>query len=79
LIDPVKPFAGVSVKTTPDAAAPLATNILAVHGVIDNPLDHRDPYPPLYSVLFEVGEVFGGSSRDKLSVDVHEEWLEPAG
>ena len=52
--------------------------IAALHGVIPNPLDHRGLYPPLYSVVFEVREVFGGSSGDKLSVDVHEEWLEPA-
>ncbi|HLH22042.1 MAG TPA: SH3-like domain-containing protein [Chloroflexota bacterium] len=49
-----------------------------VHGVIYNPIDHRGSYPPLYSVVFAVGEVFGGPSADKLSVDLHEEWLEPA-
>jgi hypothetical protein len=26
-------------------------------------------------VLFEVREVFGGASRDTLSVDLHEDWL----
>ena len=44
-----------------------------------NPLDHRDVYPPLCSVRFLVREVFGGASRDTLSVDLHEDWLEPAG
>jgi hypothetical protein len=29
--------------------------------------------------LFLVGEVFGGDSRDTLSVDLHEDWLAPAG
>jgi hypothetical protein len=52
--------------------------VAALHGVTPNPLDHRGLYPPLYSVVFEVREVFGGSSRDTLSVDLHEEWLEPA-
>ena len=52
--------------------------IAALHGMINNSQDHRGLYPPLYSVVFEVREVFGGSSGDKLSVDVHEEWLEPA-
>ena len=52
--------------------------IAALHGVINNPLDHRDLYPPLYSVIFDVREVFGASSSDKLSVDVHEDWLERA-
>ena len=50
--------------------------IAAVHGVIPNPHDHRGLYSPLYTVLFDVNEIFGGSSHDKLRVDVHEEWLE---
>jgi nitrile hydratase len=52
--------------------------VAAVHGVIYNPIDHRGTYPPLYSVVFAVGDVFDSASRDKLSVDLHEEWLEPA-
>jgi nitrile hydratase len=50
--------------------------IVAVHGVIPNPHDHRGLYSPLYTVIFDVKAVFGGESRDKLRVDVHEEWLE---
>ena len=46
-----------------------------LHGKIVNPLDHRGVYPPLCTVLFHVGEVFGNASRDTLSVDVHEDWL----
>jgi hypothetical protein len=49
-----------------------------VHGVIYNPIDHRDNYPPLYSVVFAVQDVFGGASGDTLSVDLHDDWLEPA-
>jgi hypothetical protein len=30
-------------------------------------------------VRFLVREVFGGASPDTLSVDLHEDWLEPAG
>jgi hypothetical protein len=30
-------------------------------------------------VLFRVRDVFGGSSDDKLSIDLHEDWLTPAG
>ena len=52
--------------------------VTALHGSIDNPLDHRDAYPPLCSVLFLVCEVFGGTSHDTLSVDLHEDWLTPA-
>jgi nitrile hydratase len=53
--------------------------VTVVHGSIDNPLDHHGVYPPLCSVLFAVREVFGGSSQDTLSVDLHEDWLAPAG
>ena len=52
--------------------------IASVHGVIDNPLDHRELYPPLYTVGFEIREVFGRLTDDTLWVDVHEEWLEQA-
>jgi Nitrile hydratase beta subunit len=50
--------------------------VTVLHGSIVNPLDHRGVYPPLCSVLFLVGEVFGGASRDTLSVDLHEDWLD---
>ena len=52
--------------------------VVDIHGVISNPADHRGLYPPLYSVMFEVKEIFGGVSQDKLWVDVHEDWLEGA-
>jgi hypothetical protein len=47
-----------------------------VHGVISNPGDHRGLHPPLYTVVFDVKDVFGGTSPDKLRVDLHEDWLE---
>jgi hypothetical protein len=53
--------------------------VTALHGSIVNPLDHRGVYPPLCSVLFSVRDVFGGVGRDTLSVDLHEDWLVPAG
>ena len=49
--------------------------VAILHGCIVNPIDHRGVYPPLCSVLFKVGEVFGGASQDTLSVDLHEDWL----
>ena len=52
--------------------------VVDVHGVISNPRDHRGLYPPLYTVAFDVAELFGETSQDKLWVDVHEEWLERA-
>jgi hypothetical protein len=51
--------------------------VVEVHGVISNLRDHRGLYPPLYTVAFDVKEVFGGASPDKLRVDLHEDWLEP--
>jgi hypothetical protein len=52
--------------------------VIEAHGVIYNPQDHRGLYPPLYSVLFHVRDVFGGATSDTLAVDLHEEWLERA-
>jgi len=52
--------------------------VVTVHGVIDNPVDHRGCYPPLYTVMFDVKDVFGRPSDEKLCVDIHEEWLEQA-
>ena len=53
--------------------------VTVLHGSISNPIDHHSVYPPLCSVLFRVRDVFGGSSDDTLSVDLHEDWLKPAG
>lgn len=52
--------------------------VAAIHGSISNPLDHRGLYPPLYTVVFQIREVFPGRGDGKLHVDVHEDWLEPA-
>jgi hypothetical protein len=60
---------------TPDYIRGKSGVVTILHGRIVNPIDHHNVYPPLYSVLFQVRDVFGGSSRDTLSVDLHEEWL----
>jgi hypothetical protein len=52
--------------------------VTAVHGVMDNLLDHRGRYPPLYKVRFRVSDLFPGSADGAIYVDVHEEWLDPA-
>jgi nitrile hydratase len=52
--------------------------VVTLHGVIDNPLDHRGHYPFLYTVRFQVREVFGPPGDGTLCLDVHEEWLDPA-
>jgi hypothetical protein len=48
--------------------------VVAVHGVVDNPLDHRTPYPPLYTVVFDLES----RQADQVCVDLHEDWLEDA-
>jgi nitrile hydratase subunit beta len=63
---------------TPNYVRGQVGQVTASHGVVDNPLDHRDPYPPLYTVVFEAGKVFDRRSTDLVSVDLHEEWLERA-
>ena len=52
--------------------------ISAVHGAIENPLDHRGVYPTLYTVKFNLNELFGTPAKDSLWMDLHEDWLEIA-
>lgn len=52
--------------------------VAAVHGTMANPLDHRGVYPPLYTIVFPIADVFPGRGHGTLHVDVHEDWLEPA-
>ena len=69
--------AGGNPRTPPYIRGKSGT-VVTLHGVIDNPIDHRGRYPPLYTVMFEVNEVFAGPGDGKLCLDVHEEWLDPA-
>jgi hypothetical protein len=46
-----------------------------VHGVLENPKDHRSLYDPLYTVRFDLSALSSCSDRDSIWVDVHEEWL----
>jgi hypothetical protein len=46
------------------------------HGIVDNPLDHRHPYPPLYSVVFPLPD--DRNPHDEALADLHEEWLTEA-
>jgi Nitrile hydratase beta subunit len=70
----------VRVKMTQDAGNPRTPayvrgqvgQVVTLHGQMDNPLDHRDVYPPLCTVAFSV------QHHDKLYVDLHEDWLERA-
>lgn len=47
--------------------------VVAFHGIVVNPLDHRQPYPPLYSVAFSMPDDKG--TGDEVIADIHEEWL----
>ena len=47
----------------------------AVHGVLENPTDHRGIHQPLYTVRFDLSEVSTCHDQDSILVDVHEEWL----
>ena len=51
--------------------------IAAIHGVLENPKDHRGLYQPLYTVRFDLSEVSTCHDQDSVWVDVHEEWLRP--
>ena len=50
--------------------------VVRCHGLVENPLDHRGVYPPLYSILFTMD--VGPGSRDEVVADIHEEWLSQA-
>jgi hypothetical protein len=51
--------------------------IALVHGVLENPKDHRGIYDPLYTVRFDLSALSPCHDPDSIWVDVHEEWLSP--
>jgi hypothetical protein len=61
---------------TPRYLRDLTGTVLLRHGIVQNPLDHRDPYPPLYSVVFALPD--GRNPHDEVLADLHEEWLTDA-
>ncbi len=52
--------------------------VVALHGQILNPLDHRGLYAPLCTVRFALQDLTGRPSHDFVTADLHEEWLELA-
>jgi hypothetical protein len=52
--------------------------IVALRGVTHAAHDHRATYPFLYTVAFDVSEISGAGSGDRVLLDLHEEWLDPA-
>lgn len=57
---------------TPHYLRGRVATIVRRYGVVDNPLDHHLPYPPLYTLEFHL------SDRERVLADLHEDWLEPA-
>ena len=49
--------------------------IVRAYGVVVNPLDHLQPYPPLYTLRFPLSPE---QPTDNLYADLHEDWLEPS-
>ena len=49
-----------------------------IHGQIVNRRDHRDERPALYSVVFVSNDLFPeASKKDKVFVDIFEDWMIP--
>lgn len=48
------------------------------YGRVNNPLDHKGIYSPLYSVEFSSHALFLNNSKDKITADVHEDSLRAA-
>ena len=46
--------------------------VVRCHGMVENPLDHQDVYPPLYSVVFTLPD---GGPSDEVLADIHDDWL----
>jgi nitrile hydratase len=63
---------------TPSYARGKVGIVTTVHGCMPNPLDHRGVYPPLYTIVFPISDVFPGRGEGALHADIHEDWLEPA-
>jgi Nitrile hydratase beta subunit len=60
---------------TPAYALGREVEVIRAHGIVSNPMDHRDAYPPLYTVCFAL-DPDKGSGADRVYLDVHDDWLE---
>jgi hypothetical protein len=68
---------GPNPRTPPYVRGKVGT-IVRLRGFTSAPHDHRGTYPFLYTISFDVSEISGKPSRDRVLLDLHEEWLEPA-
>lgn len=62
---------------TPSYAKGVVGTIIATYGVVANPLDHHQPYLPLYTLRFQGSDITSDASHVVIA-EIHEEWLEPA-
>lgn len=62
---------------TPRYAVGSAGTVVAIHGAVENPLDHHLAYLPMYSVRFAARDLFGRSVDHEVVCEIHEEWLDP--
>jgi hypothetical protein len=58
---------------TPGYARGRTGVVIREYGIVENPLDHRTPYPPMYSVQFDLDR-----PGDQIVAELHEDWLERA-
>jgi hypothetical protein len=63
---------------TPPYAVGRSGTVLAVHGVVLNPMDHHRAYAPMYSGRFDGRDLFGPAATHTVVAEVHDEFLDPA-
>jgi hypothetical protein len=61
---------------TPSYAIGHTGTVVAAHGVILNPIDHRSVYAPMYSIRFAGSDLFGPRATHTVVSEIHEEWLD---
>ncbi len=61
---------------TPAYASGHSGVVIAAHGVVVNPIDHRLAYAPMYSVRFDGRDLFGPEASHTVVSEIHEEWLD---
>jgi len=71
-VSPVNPDGN---PRTPRYALGREVTVVRAHGIVSNPMDHWEPYPPLYTVCFAL-DPSGGPGTDQVYLDLHGDWLE---
>ena len=50
--------------------------VIAVHGMVDSPLDDAELSLPMYTARFDVLDDRGSPTGDGVCVEVHDDWLD---